>query len=84
MGANPDNGSLVRALRAAALLVPSICANPPLQVLNAKPMQTLSMLEEAAGTRMYEQKKDDARRTISKKQVKVEEINKVRRQPELT
>ena len=36
------------------------------------------MLEEAAGTRMYETKKDAALRTLEKKQVKVSEIEKVR------
>lgn len=36
------------------------------------------MLEEAAGTRMYETKKEAALRTLEKKQVKVDEIDKVR------
>lgn len=49
-----------------------------LQVLNMKPPEILGMLEEAAGTRMYESKKDSALRTLEKKQIKVEEINKVR------
>ena len=35
------------------------------------------MLEEAAGTRMYETKKEAALRTLEKKQVKVAEIEKV-------
>ena len=35
------------------------------------------MLEEAAGTRMYETKKEAALRTLEKKQVKVQEIEKV-------
>ena len=43
-----------------------------------KPPEILGMLEEAAGTRMYEMKKDAALRTLEKKQVKVEEINAVR------
>ena len=42
-----------------------------------KPPEILSMLEEAAGTRMYENKKDAALKTLEKKQIKVEEINKV-------
>ncbi len=42
-----------------------------------KPPEILGMLEEAAGTRMYESKKEAALRTLDKKQVKVEEINKV-------
>ncbi|KAK9836025.1 hypothetical protein WJX81_006911 [Elliptochloris bilobata] len=47
------------------------------KVLNMKPPEILGMLEEAAGTRMYEMKKDAALRTLEKKQVKVEEINAV-------
>lgn len=42
-----------------------------------KPPEILGMLEEAAGTRMYENKKDAALRTLEKKQVKVTEIEKV-------
>ncbi|BDA47769.1 Structural maintenance of chromosomes protein 2 [Coccomyxa sp. Obi] len=47
------------------------------KVLNMKPPEILGMLEEAAGTRMYETKKDAALRTLEKKQVKVQEIEKV-------
>jgi structural maintenance of chromosome 2 len=47
------------------------------QVLNMKPAETLGMLEEAAGTRMYEMKKEGALRTLDKKQLKVDEIEKV-------
>jgi len=46
------------------------------KVLNMKPMETLSMIEEAAGTRMFETKKQAAIKTIEKKQLKVEEISK--------
>lgn len=42
-----------------------------------KPAETLGMLEEAAGTRMYEDKKEKAKATIKKKQVKLDEINVV-------
>ena len=42
-----------------------------------KPPEILGLLEEAAGTKMYETKKQAAMRTLDKKQVKVEEINKV-------
>ncbi|KAG5438166.1 hypothetical protein PCANB_003017 [Pneumocystis canis] len=45
------------------------------KVLNMKSMEILSMIEEAAGTRMFEERKDKAIRTISKKDKKVEEIN---------
>ncbi len=48
------------------------------QVLNMKPAEILGMLEEAAGTRMYENKKEGALRTLDKKQLKVDEIQKVR------
>ena len=47
------------------------------QVLNMKPAEILGMLEEAAGTRMYENKKEGALRTLDKKQLKVDEIQKV-------
>ncbi len=51
---------------------------PFCQVLNMKPAEILGMLEEAAGTRMYENKKEGALRTLDKKQLKVDEIQKVR------
>ncbi|KAL9406238.1 hypothetical protein Peur_003210 [Populus x canadensis] len=47
------------------------------KVLNMKPPEILSMLEEAAGTRMYETKKESALKTLEKKQSKVVEINKL-------
>ena len=47
------------------------------KVLNMKPPEILGMIEEAAGTRMYEMKKVGAQKTIEKKQLKVEEINKI-------
>lgn len=43
-----------------------------------KPPEILGLLEEAAGTKMYEDKKKKAVVTLGKKQVKVDEINKVR------
>jgi len=46
------------------------------KVLNMKPIETLSMIEEAAGTRMFETKKQAAIKTIEKKQLKVEELSK--------
>jgi len=45
------------------------------KVINMKPQETLGMIEEAAGTRMYENKKTGALRTLEKKQNKVDEIN---------
>ncbi|KAF8664917.1 hypothetical protein HU200_054234 [Digitaria exilis] len=47
------------------------------KVLNMKPPEILSMLEEAAGTRMYEMKKESALKTLEKKENKVDEINKL-------
>lgn len=47
------------------------------KVLNMKPLETLSMLEEASGTRMFEAKKISALKTIEQKDVKVEDINKI-------
>ena len=44
------------------------------KVLNMKPPEILGMIEEAAGTRMYETKKLSAQRKIEQKQVKVDEI----------
>mmetsp|Transcript_13844 Transcript_13844/g.32339 ORF Transcript_13844/g.32339 Transcript_13844/m.32339 type:complete len:1216 (+) Transcript_13844:102-3749(+) len=47
------------------------------KVLNMKPNETLGMVEEAAGTRMYETKRIAAIKTIDKKQAKVDELNSV-------
>ena len=47
------------------------------KVLNMKPEEILAMMEEAAGTRMYEMKKENAQKTIAKKQTRVDEIEKV-------
>ncbi|RXG57275.1 Structural maintenance of chromosomes protein 2 [Armadillidium vulgare] len=45
------------------------------KVLNMKPPEILAMIEEAAGTRMYESKKQQAQKTIEKKDAKLKEIN---------
>nr|XP_031850032.1 structural maintenance of chromosomes protein 2 isoform X2 [Nomia melanderi] len=47
------------------------------KVLNMKPTEILSMIEEAAGTRMYENKKEAALKTIEKKDSKLREINDI-------
>ncbi len=47
------------------------------KVLNMKPHEILGMVEEAAGTRMYETKKLAAQKTIEKKEQKVVELNSV-------
>ena len=45
------------------------------KVLNMKPPEVLAMIEEAAGTMMYESKKQHAQKTIEKKDSKLREIN---------
>uniref|UniRef100_A0A7N8YPQ1 Structural maintenance of chromosomes protein n=1 Tax=Mastacembelus armatus TaxID=205130 RepID=A0A7N8YPQ1_9TELE len=47
------------------------------KVLNMKPPEILAMIEEAAGTRMYECKKISAQKTIEKKEAKLKEIKTV-------
>jgi structural maintenance of chromosome 2 len=47
------------------------------KVVNMKPAELLSLLEEAAGTRMYETKKKAAQKTMAKKDAKNLEIDKV-------
>nr|XP_030113530.3 structural maintenance of chromosomes protein 2 [Taeniopygia guttata] len=47
------------------------------KVLNMKPPEILAMIEEAAGTRMYESKKISAQKTIEKKELKLENIQTV-------
>ena len=48
-----------------------------LKALMQSSLQILSMIEEAAGTRMYEYKKQNAQRTIEKKEAKLREIKTV-------
>ncbi|KAG0191422.1 Structural maintenance of chromosomes protein 2 [Apophysomyces sp. BC1034] len=50
------------------------------KVLNMKPMEILSMVEEAAGTKMFEDRKNKAFVTMAKKERKVEEINTILRE----
>ena len=47
------------------------------KVLNMKPKETLGMLEETAGTKLFEKKKEDSLKTINKKELKVNEIKSV-------
>ena len=47
------------------------------KVLNMKPPEILGMIEEAAGTRMFETKKQNALKTIEKKESKLKEIDNV-------
>ncbi|KNE59001.1 hypothetical protein AMAG_03353 [Allomyces macrogynus ATCC 38327] len=50
------------------------------QVLNMKPMEILAMVEEAAGTRMFEERKDKALKAIAKKAKKLQEIQTLLRE----
>jgi structural maintenance of chromosome 2 len=45
-----------------------------MQVLNMKAKEILAMLEEAAGTRMFEDRRDKAYKTMAKKETKVQEL----------
>ena len=47
------------------------------QVLNMKPAQILGMIEEAAGTRLYEDRKEKALRAIVKKNTKLSQSSLV-------
>eukprot|EP00667_Euglena_gracilis_P000865 EG_transcript_864 len=47
------------------------------KVLNMKAPEILGLMEEAAGTRMFEMKKIQARKTMEKKDKKLQEINEV-------
>ncbi|KAI9507224.1 condensin complex subunit SMC2 [Russula earlei] len=44
------------------------------KVLNMRPKEILGMVEEAAGTRMFEERKDKAKKTMGKKEKRVDEI----------
>lgn len=46
-------------------------------VINMKPQQTLSFLEEASGTSLYENRKLASLKLIQKKQLKVDEISSI-------
>ena len=44
------------------------------KVLNMKSVEILAMIEEAAGTRMFEDRKEKANKTMTKKEMKVKEL----------
>lgn len=48
------------------------------KVLNMKPIEILGLLEEAAGTTMYNKKREESIRMLDKKRKKLEEIDEVR------
>lgn len=47
------------------------------KVLNMKAVEILSMIEEAAGTRMFEDRREKANKTMSKKELKLREIEEL-------
>ena len=47
------------------------------QVVHMKPIEILGLLEEAAGTSIYEMRKESSLKMIKKKQNKLDEINKI-------
>ena len=65
------------AVLTARRLVAQIMQGRITKVLNMKPQEILGLIEEAAGTRMFELKKQQAVKTIEKKETKLAEIDKV-------
>ena len=56
------------------LSLPPLCLHLIVnQVLNMRPQEILGLVEEAAGTRMFEERKDKAKKTMSKKDKNVQE-----------
>ncbi|UKZ73959.1 hypothetical protein TrVFT333_001613 [Trichoderma virens FT-333] len=49
------------------------------KVLNMKPVEILAMIEEAAGTRMFEDRRDKALKTMAKKETKLQELSEILR-----
>lgn len=47
------------------------------KVLNMKAVEILAMIEEAAGTRMFEDRRDKAFKTMAKKEMKVQELSEL-------
>lgn len=52
------------------------------KVLNMRPTEVLSMVEEAAGTKMYEDRKKKALATLVKEETKVQELDAVNKKEE--
>ena len=69
------------ALRSPANLSPSApLAGKITKVLNMRPQEILGMIEEAAGTSMFEEKKDKAVKTMAKKEKRLDEIQELLRE----
>lgn len=47
------------------------------KVLNMKPAEILGLLEEAAGTKMYDKKREVALKTLEKKEKRLVDIDQV-------
>ncbi|KAI0529805.1 hypothetical protein GGR58DRAFT_289671 [Xylaria digitata] len=50
------------------------------KVLNMKSVEILAMIEEAAGTRMFEDRRDKALKTMARKEMKLQEITELLRE----
>ncbi len=80
-GSNIQNNRVIDFFRSVQLNVNNphflIMQGRITKVLNMKPPEILSMIEEAVGTMMYETKKQACQKTIEKKDNKLREINTV-------
>ena len=47
------------------------------KVTNMKPMELLGLIEEAAGTSLYQTKKEQAENHLKKKELKLQEVNHI-------
>ena len=78
-GVNAQNSRVADVFRSVGLNVNNphflIMQGRVTKVMNMKPPEILSMIEEATGTSMYEAKKDSAQRMIEKKENKLNQIN---------
>uniref|UniRef100_H2YJF9 Structural maintenance of chromosomes protein n=1 Tax=Ciona savignyi TaxID=51511 RepID=H2YJF9_CIOSA len=79
-GVNAQNSRVSDLFRSVGLNVNNphflIMQGRVTKVMNMKPPEILSMIEEATGTSMYESKKDSAQRMIEKKENKLNQINR--------
>nr|XP_002119958.1 structural maintenance of chromosomes protein 2 [Ciona intestinalis] len=79
-GVNAQNSRVSDLFRSVGLNVNNphflIMQGRVTKVMNMKPPEILSMIEEATGTSMYESKKDSAQKMIEKKENKLNQINR--------
>lgn len=80
-GVNAQNSRVSDLFRSVGLNVNNphflIMQGRVTKVMNMKPPEILSMIEEATGTSMYEAKKESAQKMIEKKESKLNQINQV-------